>query len=126
MEINGLTSGILGFKYLFSCLLSSDLNNLPKDQFSISVHSISFFSYLGHRFFFSTSEEIPTEFRIKRIEYLFEMEKNDWKEMYTRTHKHSYLWNSSPELHDSASYQLVCPAVGDLTTLCFRFLIYKM
>lgn len=35
LEINRLLSGIVGFKYLFSYLLSSDLSNLLKDQFSM-------------------------------------------------------------------------------------------
>lgn len=34
LEINGLLSGILGFK------LSCDLNNQPKDQLLMSIHSI--------------------------------------------------------------------------------------
>lgn len=77
---------------LFSYSLSRDLNKLPKDQFSTSVHSLSyflFFPYLEHRFFFIFPRRCQQNSREKKLNnYLFEIEKNtDCKEM--RMHKHT-------------------------------------
>lgn len=69
------------------------------------------------------------------------MEKSNWKvkrdckEIYTHIHtyihRHIHTSTRSFGIQDRNFMillltKLLCPAVGDLTTLCFRFLIYKM